>query len=315
MDFLSKRYTLKEGSVKEPLEYLGNQVGRWDMHDPLNLGRQCWAMSSYLYMKHAVGEVEKELSEVHQQLRLPSKVSMPLLVGYRPEVDGTKLLGPRQASYFQGLIGVLHWICKLGRINILHNVAVMLRFLAAPREGHLEQCFHIFAYLKKYSHSKIIFMWVSKISFTDILTHSATIFLILLQVGAFLAFHSLCFLVHSVGVCALYIAFILSACSFITSHSSVVWERVPWSKHGFLAETGNDSLVVLVLFFPECLSLDFSESFFNVSNFLNFSIFFSNWQESLKCSRTSQNCIMSMLLMSKSFIHLRSLFMQFRSCL
>ena len=28
MDFLSKRYTLKEGSVKEPMEYLGNHVGR-----------------------------------------------------------------------------------------------------------------------------------------------------------------------------------------------------------------------------------------------------------------------------------------------
>ena len=66
MDFLSKRYTLKEGSVKEPIEYLGNQVGKWDMHDPLNPGRQCWAMSSDLYMKHAVDEVEKELGEVHQ---------------------------------------------------------------------------------------------------------------------------------------------------------------------------------------------------------------------------------------------------------
>ena len=68
MDFLSKRYTLKEGSVKEPTEYLGNQVGKWDMHDPLNLGKQCWVMLSDLYIKHAVGKVEKELGEVHQQL-------------------------------------------------------------------------------------------------------------------------------------------------------------------------------------------------------------------------------------------------------
>ena len=46
------------------MEYLGNQVGRWDMHDPLNPGRQCWAMSSDLYVKCAVGEVEnKELGE------------------------------------------------------------------------------------------------------------------------------------------------------------------------------------------------------------------------------------------------------------
>ena len=89
MDFLSKRYTLKEGSVKEPTEYLSNQVGRWDMHNTLNPGRQCWTMSSDLYMKSAVGEVEKELGEVNQQPGLPSKVTMPLLAGYRPEVDGT----------------------------------------------------------------------------------------------------------------------------------------------------------------------------------------------------------------------------------
>jgi hypothetical protein len=69
--------------------------------------------------------------------------------GYRPEVDGTKLLGARQANYFQGLIRVLRWICKLGQIDILHDVAVLLRFLATPREGHLEQCLHIFAFLKK----------------------------------------------------------------------------------------------------------------------------------------------------------------------
>ena len=68
-----------------------------------------------------------------------------------------KLLSVRQASYFQGLIGVLRWICELGRIDILHDVAVLSRFLAAPREGHLEQCIHIFAFLKKYDHSKIVF--------------------------------------------------------------------------------------------------------------------------------------------------------------
>ena len=37
-------------------------------------------------------------------------------------------------------------------------MAVFLsRFLAAPREGHLEQCINIFAFLKKCNHSKIVF--------------------------------------------------------------------------------------------------------------------------------------------------------------
>jgi len=80
-----------------------------------------------------------------------------MLAGYRPEVDGTKPLHDRRASYYQGLIGVLRWICELGRIDILIDVAMLSRFLAAPREGHLEQVFHIFAYLKKHGRSAIVF--------------------------------------------------------------------------------------------------------------------------------------------------------------
>ena len=153
MDYLSKKYTLKEGSVKEPDLYLGNQVTKWNMDD----GRTCWAMSSDLYVKRAVAEVEKELGEVNQQLRLPTRASTPMSAGYRPEVDGSRLLNERQANYYQGLIGVLRWICELGRIDILVDVAMMSRFLAAPREGHLEQVLHIFAYLKKNNRSKIVF--------------------------------------------------------------------------------------------------------------------------------------------------------------
>jgi hypothetical protein len=32
MDFLKSRYTLKEGSVKEPDQYLGAQVRKWYIH-------------------------------------------------------------------------------------------------------------------------------------------------------------------------------------------------------------------------------------------------------------------------------------------
>ena len=52
--------------------------------------------------------------------------------GYRPESDTTPELDAKRANYFQGLIGVLRWICELGRIDILVDVAMLLRFLAAP---------------------------------------------------------------------------------------------------------------------------------------------------------------------------------------
>jgi hypothetical protein len=77
--------------------------------------------------------------------------------GYRPELDTTPELDARRANYFQGLIGIMRWMCELGRIDILVPVAMLSRFLAAPREGHLEQCFHIFAYLKQHGRSSLVF--------------------------------------------------------------------------------------------------------------------------------------------------------------
>jgi hypothetical protein len=55
------------------------------------------------------------------------------------------------------LVGVLRWIVELGRVDILTPVAFLSRFLAAPREGHLEAAFHVFAYLKKFGHRKLVF--------------------------------------------------------------------------------------------------------------------------------------------------------------
>jgi hypothetical protein len=151
MDFLAGEYTLKDGSVIEPDLYLGNQVKKWDLEN----GDTCWAMSSDLYVKRAVAEVEKELEKVGD--RLSTRASTPMSAGYRPEVDATPLLDATRANYYQGLIGVLRWICELGRIDILVDVSMMSRFLAAPRRGHLEQVFHIFAYLKNHSRSAVVF--------------------------------------------------------------------------------------------------------------------------------------------------------------
>ena len=72
-------------------------------------------------------------------------------------MDVTPLLDAKRTNYFQGLIGILRWICELGRIDILVDVAMLSRFLAEPRRGHLEQAFHIFAYLKKYDTSAMMF--------------------------------------------------------------------------------------------------------------------------------------------------------------
>jgi len=55
------------------------------------------------------------------------------------------------------LIGVLRWIIELGRIDIHVHVAMLSSFLASPREGHLQEALHIFAYLKRYKKSTMVF--------------------------------------------------------------------------------------------------------------------------------------------------------------
>ena len=143
MDYLASKYTLKKGSVKEPDAYLGAEVKKWTIDGAENPSKVRWAMSSDLYVKRAVTEVERELEEIGE--RLSTKVSTPMSQGYRPEIDTTPELDAKRANYYQGLIGVLRWMCELGRIDILVDVAMLSRFLASPRRGHLDQAFHIFA--------------------------------------------------------------------------------------------------------------------------------------------------------------------------
>ena len=45
------------------------------------------------------------------------------------------------------LIGILWWGCELGRLDILHEVALMSAFNTAPRQGHLDAVYHTFSYL------------------------------------------------------------------------------------------------------------------------------------------------------------------------
>jgi hypothetical protein len=157
MDMLSRTYKLKDGSVGKPTDYLGATIKEYQLpgnSDDL-LPTDCWSLSSDVYVKRAVADVERTLDEI--DMKLKTKVTTPLSTGYRPELDASPELDDRQANYFQGLIGVLRWIVELGRVDINVGVALLSQFLAAPREGHLEEVFHVFAYLKAHDRSSLVF--------------------------------------------------------------------------------------------------------------------------------------------------------------
>lgn len=155
MDFIKSKYVVKPSSIKEPDVYLGADVRKWKIEDAEDPEKVRWAMSSDSYVKRAIGEVEEELAKIGKAL--PKRTATPMAQGYRPEVDSSPELDDAQANYYQGLIGVLRWMCELGRIDILLSVALLSRFLVSPRQGHLEQVLHIFGYLKQHNHSAIVF--------------------------------------------------------------------------------------------------------------------------------------------------------------
>ena len=67
------------------------------------------------------------------------------------------MLDPTMSSYYMSLIGILRWIVELGRVDICLEVSEMSSHMAMPREGHLEQLFHIFSYLGKFHNTELVF--------------------------------------------------------------------------------------------------------------------------------------------------------------
>jgi len=88
---------------------------------------------------------------------LPKRAKTPLSSNYRPELDVSPTLNAADSAHYQSLIGILRWIVELGRIDICCEVSMMSSHLAMPREGHLEQVYHIFAYLHSHHNAELVF--------------------------------------------------------------------------------------------------------------------------------------------------------------
>ena len=138
---IQETFKLKDDRIEKPETYLGAQLKQKVIG-----GRLIWTMSCEQYVKAAITNVEKKLKPSGQ--RLPTKCATPLQSGYRPELDVTAELKLEGVRYFQELIGVLRWAVELGRIDIATEVSVLSTHLALPREGHLQQVYHMFGYLK-----------------------------------------------------------------------------------------------------------------------------------------------------------------------
>ena len=148
---IGKYWIMKPNSVGPPKLYLGNKVSQVKLDN----GVLAWSFSSSQYVQSAIANVERHLKNKNESL--PKKASAPFSTNYRPEIDVSSTLNPTEAAYYQSLIGILRWIVELGRVDITCEVSMMASMMAMPRIGHLNQLFHMFAYLKQRHNSEMVF--------------------------------------------------------------------------------------------------------------------------------------------------------------
>ena len=148
---INKYFPMKPSSIGPPKIYLGAKI----MKVQLSNGVVAFAMSMSQYVKEAVRNVEEHLKK--RDLGLLKKASTPIAANYSPEIDGSPELDEEDAAYYQSLIGTLQWIVEMGRMDISIGVSALLSFVVMPREGHMQQVLHIFAYLKIHHNARLVF--------------------------------------------------------------------------------------------------------------------------------------------------------------
>ena len=137
-----------------PAVYLGGRVCKVQLEN----GVWVWSFSSSQYVQSAVKNVEVYIGRPkNSHFKITSKAETPLMTSYRPELDVSSELTSRDSAYCQSLIGILHWIVELGRIDICLEVLMMSSHLAMPRKGHLYQVLDIFAYLCKHHNTELVY--------------------------------------------------------------------------------------------------------------------------------------------------------------
>jgi Reverse transcriptase (RNA-dependent DNA polymerase) len=144
LEVIQGTFKFKNGKIEAPEFYLGAKLQKKSIN-----GFQCWTITSQDYVKAAVKNVEEALKRSGR--RLPtSNIDTPMNITFSPELDITEELNEDDITYFQELIGVQRWATEIGRVDILLEVSLLSQYQASPREGHLVQVLHIFAFLKKH---------------------------------------------------------------------------------------------------------------------------------------------------------------------
>ena len=148
---LDHYFKMKPGSLGDPDVYLGNKL----KPTVLESGVIAWGLSSSKYVQEAVANVERYLATNALGKGL-KKVRSPWPSGYEAELDTSTELNTKDLTFYQHLVGVLHWIVELGRVDVITEVSVLAGYLASPRDGHMDAALHLFSFLKQKHNARLV---------------------------------------------------------------------------------------------------------------------------------------------------------------
>ncbi len=137
-------FPLKHNSVGILDTYLGAKLKLTQLEN----GIWAWVISPSKYVRELVDNCKDYISKhLPPHYWLPKLAPKLVQTKYEPGKDMSPELDPDLASYFWSLIGVMHWMVKLGHIYVATEVSLSLLHSALPCEGHMDTALHIMAYL------------------------------------------------------------------------------------------------------------------------------------------------------------------------
>ena len=155
LNMINRDYRLKDLPA-QPTMYLGADISQYDVN---RVGTTCWAMSADSHIKKALDVVKNRMRECGVVFKSSNKTAEHPFSSqsYRPELDISEECDEEQVEFYQSLVGILRWLCEIGRLDILTETSLLSTYLACPRVGHLHQALHVFKYLNDHKRSKVVF--------------------------------------------------------------------------------------------------------------------------------------------------------------
>jgi len=143
MEQLQQTFKFKNDAIEPPTVYLGTKLEKKKTGN----GTTVWSQSSQEYIKEAIKNVEERLAK--QKKFLSTRADTPTHNNIVFETDDSPELNAEDTQWYQELMGILRWATECGRVDILTEISLLSAYQASPRQTHLDEALHIFAYLKK----------------------------------------------------------------------------------------------------------------------------------------------------------------------